>query len=260
MGAYFAGFALSELRAGDRVKSQIDFLRDFFLLFFFVAFGATLFFDSELGQIVVPETGSLLFVLGFSTLLALIAIIAHAVSLTMLGPLFGLTNRASSEMAILLTPLGEFVIIIALAAIPLLTKAEAAVLSPVAFLLILLTLFVFQPLYKRIDWHDRLTRRIPAFAPRPLTEQPVAPYTSEAREELHHLATNLLLIVCLAWVILLLYRAIPDVGIPIPFGRLAVAVVAFLFFGSIPLSRSARAFRKLWRLSIQKFNHARGAM
>ncbi len=254
LGAYFAGFALSELRAGNRVKQQIDFLRDFFLLFFFVAFGATLFFDSELGQIIVPQSGDLIFVIGFSLALTIIAILAHGISLTMLGPLFGLTNRASSEVAILLTPLGEFVIIIALAAIPLLNKPEAAMLSPIAFLLILLTLFVFQPLYKRIGLHDRITAQLPAFAPRPTTEQPIAQYTSEAREQLHSLMINLLLFVCLAWITVQLYQAIPDIGIQIPFGRATVAAVLFVFFASYPFFRAMKAAKKLWKHSMHELS------
>ncbi|MDO8624577.1 MAG: cation:proton antiporter, partial [Candidatus Diapherotrites archaeon] len=218
LGAYFAGFALSELKAGTRVKEQLEFLREFFLLFFFVAFGATLFFDPVLGIAILPPFADLLFVFGFTLILSCAAILAHAISLTMAGPLFGLTNRASSEVAVLLTPLGEFVIIIALAAIPLLGKTEAALLSPIAFLLILITLFVFQPLYRKLDLHDRLTRHIPAFAPRPLTEQAVRQYNDDGRHQIHELGFNLLVIVFFGWITMQLYSAVPDLGIPVPNG------------------------------------------
>ncbi len=246
LGAYFAGFALSELKAGEHVKRQLDFVREFFLLFFFVSFGATLFFDAEISAVVVPEITQLIFVVGFTLALSVIAILAHGISLTMAGPLFGLTNRASSEVAILLTPLGEFVIIIALAAIPLLSKDEAVLLSPVAFLLILLTLFVFQPLFKQVDLHDRLTAKVPAFAPRPTTETSPEQYTDEAREQLHSLGINLLLLSCLGWLTMKLYFAIPSLGIPIPLGREIVTALLFLFFGSVLILRAFRAGRKLF--------------
>jgi CPA2 family monovalent cation:H+ antiporter-2 len=250
LGAYFAGFALSELKAGERVKEQLEFLREFFLLFFFVAFGATLFFDSALGIAVLPPFADLLFVLGFTVLLATAAILAHGVSLTMAGPLFGLTNRASSEAAILLTPLGEFVIIIALAAIPLLGKTEATLLSPIAFLLILITLFVFQPLYRRLDLHDRLTRHISAFAPRPMVEEPVKQYTDEGRHQLHDLGFNLLILVCLSGLTMQLYGAVPELGIPIPNGRIAATGLLFLFFAVVPVRRCVRASRKLFAYAL----------
>src|SRR3989338_6028850 len=252
LGAYFAGFALSEFKAGEHVKKELNFLREFFLLFFFVAFGATLFFDAELGAVVVPEFSQLIFVTGFTVGLTIVAMIAHGASLTMFGPLFGLTNRASSEVAILLGPFGEFVIIIALAAIPLLSKSEATLLSPIAFLLILFTLFLFQPVYRRLDWHDRLTTRIPAFAPRPLVEEPVKQYSDEGRDALHSFGINLLIIILLAWITIQLYSAVPELGIPIPYGRLISTVILFAFFAVVPFFRVIRASRKLFHYSMNR--------
>lgn len=262
IGAYFAGFALSELKASEKIKHQISFLRDFFLLFFFVSFGSTLFFDASLGQVVLPPTGELLFLVGFSLLVSLGTLVVHAVALTVVGPLFNLTNRETSEIAVFLTPLGEFVIIIALAILPLVRQsnpAEALLLSPVAFLLILFTLFFFQPLYKRLDWHDRVTRRIPALAPRPKLLQPLPAYDSETRKLLGAAATNLLLVICLGWIIFLLYQAIPSVGIPVPYGRLFVAVVVFVVLGVYPFRKTVRALRKLWHLSCHNPNHHHSA-
>ncbi len=40
-GAYFAGFALSESAYGERIKRDLGVFKEFFILFFFVSFGAT---------------------------------------------------------------------------------------------------------------------------------------------------------------------------------------------------------------------------
>lgn len=255
LGAYFAGFALSELSAGERVKQQINFSRDFFLLFFFVAFGASLFFNAELQSVIIPSGDQLVFLVGLAVLLGVVSIIVHGVVLTILGPLFGITNRESSEMAILLSPLGEFVIIIAISVIPLLVASEALSLAPVAFLIILVTLLIFQPLWKRLDWHDKITSKIPAFAPRPQKEQHTKEYTPELLLQLKSLSKNLLLLLCLAWLTLQLYKAIPPLGVPLPFGRVLVTLVLFAFFGLVPLSRVLRAFRKIWHFSCQNPHH-----
>lgn len=255
LGAYFAGFALSELSAGERVKTQINFSRDFFLMFFFVAFGASLFFDPALQQIVLPPTSDLIFFVGLAALLGIVSVIAHGVVLTVFGPLFAITNHDSSEMAILLSPLGEFVIIIAISVIPLLAKAEALALAPIAFLVIMITLLIFQPLYKRLDWHDKITSKIPAFAPRLKTDHAVVHYDSESVGLLKSLAKNVLLIVCLVWITFQLYKAIPNLGIPIPFGRPVITAILFLFFAYVPFSRALRAFRKIWHLACHNPHH-----
>jgi CPA2 family monovalent cation:H+ antiporter-2 len=253
LGAYFAGFALSEFKAGEKVKKQIDFLRDFFILFFFVAFGASLFFNSELGKVAVPDPSHILFIAGFALLLSVLSIIMHAISLTIFGPVFSLTNRASSEIAIFLTPLGEFVIIISIAVLPLLGAAEASTLTATAFLLILMTLFMFQPLYKRIDLHEKLTALLPALAPKVKTEKPLVQHNPESLKYLHDFGINLILLLCLIWITPMLFVAIPDLGIPIPYGRAIVTGALFAFLALLPMARCARAFRKLWNISAYGF-------
>jgi len=249
LGAYFAGFALSELKAGEKVKKQIDFLRDFFILFFFVAFGASLFFNKNLGQVMLPDSSQLLFIILFSFLLSVLSIILHAISLTIFGPIFSLTNRASSEIAIFLTPLGEFVIIISIAMVPLLSASEASTLTATAFLIILMTLFMFLPLYKRIDLHDKITSYIPALAPRIQREAPVMQHNPESLKHLHDFGVNLILILCLIWITPMLYFAIPGLGIPVPYGRVIVAVALFTFMAVVPVFRCARALRKMLSMS-----------
>lgn len=251
IGAYFAGFALSELKAGEKVKKQLHFLRDFFLLFFFVAFGATIFFDPELQQVVIPPLNELVFLFFFTGILTLAIITINAVIFTIFGPLFGLTNRASSEVAVFLTPLGEFVIIIAISVLPLLKGTEAAFISPIAFLSILWSLLIFQPLYKRLDMHDKITSRLPALAQRPTTEQPAKVYTHESIEILKMFGLNLFILLCLSWITVLLYKAIPVLGIQVPFGRPITTVLVFLFFAIIPLAGIFNSTKKLWRMAAQ---------
>jgi CPA2 family monovalent cation:H+ antiporter-2 len=248
IGAYFAGFALSELKAGEKVKGQIDFLRDFFLLFFFVAFGTSLFFDTVVGHVVFPPLGQLVFLVGLGIVLTIGAIVGHALVFTVFGPLFGLTNRSASEVAIFLTPLGEFVVIIAISAVTVLKGTEAALLAPIAFMLILFTLFVFQPLYKKLDWHDRITNRIPSLAPRPRTEETVPVHTPESLKLLRDIALNLFILLCLVWIAALLYKAIPEMGISFPYGRLLVTIVLVLFIAVKPIAKINRDARKLWHL------------
>ncbi|MFH0954756.1 MAG: cation:proton antiporter [Candidatus Micrarchaeota archaeon] len=258
LGAYFAGFALSELSVGEKVKEQIGFSRDFFLMFFFVSFGASLFYNSVSQTITFPAIDQLVFLVGLSIVLGIVSIIVHGVVLTMMGPLFNISNRESSEMAILLSPLGEFVIIIAISIIPILAVTESLSLAPIAFLLILATLLIFQPLYNHLNWHDRITQKIPAFASRVHTEQPKTEHSSESIQWLKTLAKNLLLLVCLAWLTLQLYRAIPTIGIPIPFSREIFTVLVFAFFAYIPVSRSLRAFRKIIHAAQPSHYHHHG--
>jgi CPA2 family monovalent cation:H+ antiporter-2 len=255
IGAYFAGFALSELKAGEKVKGQIDFLRDFFLLFFFVAFGTSLFYDSALGQTVFPAANQLFSLVLFGLALTVFAIAGHAIIMTVFGPLFGLTNRSSSEVAVLLTPLGEFVVIIAISAVTVLKGTEAALLAPIAFMLILFTLFVFQPLYKKLDWHEKITGNLPSLAPRPKTEEKAPVYTPESIQLLRDISLNLFILLCLGWIAALLYNAIPPIGIDFPYARLLVTIVLVLFIAVKPIAKINRSAKKLWHLGCTNPTH-----
>ncbi len=255
IGAYFAGFALSELHAGHRIKEQIGFIRDFFLLFFFVAFGSTLFYDTGLGRVVLPESGELAFLVGIVVLLVALVLLVRSTVFTVIGPLFGLSNRSNSQIAILLMPLGEFVIIIAIAVLPAISSAEGAILAPIAFLLIMLTLLIFEPLNKQLDLHDRLTSKIPALAPRPVIEKPALEPSPESDRQFRDMGLNLGILLCLVVIANKLYWAIPDLGTGVAHGRTIVAVALLLIFGFIPLRRVWRALRKLWQLARTEYAH-----
>ncbi len=248
LGAYFAGFALSELSVGQKVKSQINFSRDFFLLFFFVAFGASLFYNTEITAAQIPTLSEFIGLVTLAGILGIASIIVHAVILTIFGPVFGITNRESSQMAILLSPLGEFVIIITISILPLLAASEALVLAPIAFLIILITLLLFQPLYSRLELHDKITAMIPALAPR-IQKPHIQEHTPESINWLKSLAKNILLVICLAWITMQLYKAVPTLGIQVPYGRLAVAVILFAVFAYVPSTKALRALRKLLHYS-----------
>ncbi|HZX20488.1 MAG TPA: cation:proton antiporter [archaeon] len=256
IGAYFAGFALSELRAGEKIKHQISFVRDFFLLFFFVSFGASLFFNKELNQIILPQTEQLFLIVGLAAILAIAIVVVNAVIFSVVGPLFSLTNRQSSEVAIFLTPLGEFVIIIAISVIPILPPFESAILSATAFLIILFTLLIFQPLYKNLDLHEKLTSMVPSIVPRPGMAKPVQEHTPESLKHLHDFGVNLILILCIGWIAMQLYGAIPEIGIPIPYGRAMVAFLLMVFFAAPLALKSIKALKKLWHISIGAHRHA----
>lgn len=258
IGAYFAGFALSELHAGHRIKEQIGFIRDFFLLFFFVAFGSTLFYDASAGHVVFPPMNELVFIGTLVLLLVAVVVIVRSALFTVIGPLFGLSNRSNSQIAILLMPLGEFVIIIAISVLPALSNSEAAMLSPIAFLLIMVTLVIFQPLNKKLDLHDRLTAFIPALAPRPVIEQPAIEHTPESIKHLQDLAFNALIALCLAVIAGKLYDAIPDLGTGIPHARAIVTGLLLFGFAFVPLRRATRALRKFLQLATRPLKPSSG--
>ncbi|MDO8626904.1 MAG: cation:proton antiporter, partial [Candidatus Diapherotrites archaeon] len=163
LGAYFTGFALNATKAGDRIKKDVNFLRDFFLVFFFVAFGTTIFFDKAAGGIVFPDIQTLIFLVLLCLGLSLGIIIINMFVFAVFGPLFGLSRQDSSTTAILLVPLGEFVVIIATTTAVLFQGTESSLLSPIAFMLIAMTVIVFQPLYNFVDLHRKIVSFLPNF-------------------------------------------------------------------------------------------------
>lgn len=244
IGAYFAGFALSETESGNKIKKDVGFLRDFFLLFFFVSFGTTLFFDPALNAVVLPSLDGLLFIITLAVGLGIAALTMHSLSTRIFGAAFGLSAEDSSLSAILLFPLGEFVVIIATVAVVVFSGSEQALLRPLAFLLILATVMLFQPIYNFRALHQKIMSLIPR-----LPEQKKAtiikqhtPYTLKLVKEI---GKNLFIVLCLAWVAVLLYKAIPELGVPVPYGRLAMTVALFVFFASVPTFLAARAFRRI---------------
>ncbi|MBN1940761.1 MAG: cation:proton antiporter [Candidatus Diapherotrites archaeon] len=246
LGAYFAGFALAETQSGQKIKADVGFLRDFFLVFFFVAFGSTLFFNPVTGQMAIPAPNELLFLIGMCLALAIGAIIAHGAASHLFGGFFGLSRKDASLSSIMLVPLGEFVVIIATAAALVFSGTEATLLSPIAFLLILITVIIFQPLYNSRHLHERLFSLLPhpTKEPKKSALKHHTPYTLQQFEQI---ALHGFVILCFAWVAVLLYSELPDFGFPLPHSRLLIGIIIFLFFASYPGMKALSALRNIVR-------------
>jgi len=253
LGAYFAGFALAETDSGERIKKDVGFLRDFMLVFFFVAFGTTLFFNTSTQMIEVPELNTLFFIGGIAIAISLSAILVHSVVTHLFGGMFGLTREDSSLMAIMLIPLGEFVIIIATSSLKVLTGFESTIISPIAFMLILFTVIVFQPIYNIRETHQKIFSLLPSLFSRktPVTTT-IHEHTSETIEQLKKFGGNLFVVLCFAWVTILLYESIPRLGIPIIYSRQVTAFILFCFFASFPFYAAMKALKKLLQHAMQK--------
>ncbi|MDD5163103.1 MAG: cation:proton antiporter [Candidatus ainarchaeum sp.] len=245
LGAYFAGFALAETDSGHRTKKDVEFVRDFFLVFFFVAFGTTLFYSIEAGQLMLPAFESLVFLGGLCILLAISALIAHSVSTHLFGGFFGLNRKDSTLAAILLVPLGEFVVIIANTAIAakIFSGTEATLLAPIAFLVILVTVVIFQPLYSLRAFHEKIFSMLPH--PESQKESKLRPHDSFSIKQLKKLALNLFVILCFAWVAVLLYQELPRFGVPILYSRQITTAIIFLFFAAYPAINCFLAIKNL---------------
>lgn len=246
IGAYFAGFALSETLSGERIKKDVGFLRDFFLVFFFVGFGTSLFYDHALNEVVLPSLQQFGFIAGLSVVLGGCAITAHSVASRTFGPVFGLKPEDSSLMAILLSPLGEFVVIIATVTIAagVLATTEATLIGPLAFILIITTLIIFQPLYNARELHQKTFGFLPSISATPKKEA-MQQEEQYAKKQLKDAAINFFVVACFAWVTVLLYNDLPKFGVPIVYSREATAFLVFAFFASVPFFKAMRALKRL---------------
>ncbi len=250
LGAHFAGFALAETKAGNRIKKDINFLRDFFLVFFFVSFGTTIFFSHEAGTVVIPDLPTLISMLGLAALLVFAGTIVHGMVFTLFGPLFGLKRgEDTSGPAILMGPLGEFVVIIATSAVVLLQGNEAFLLPTVAFLIIAVSVIIFQPMYSGISLHRRIFGLLPRIFPDRVETQ-IVKHNSETIEYMKKIAVNLFVVLAMGWVALLLFNQIPRLGVPLPFGRETTTALVFVVFSALPLVRAFRAAKHI----IKKFH------
>ncbi|HIH21944.1 MAG: cation:proton antiporter [Candidatus Diapherotrites archaeon] len=250
LGAYFAGFALAETRAGGRIKRDVSFMRDFFLVFFFVGFGTTIFYNAGAITQALPSIETLASIGTIAALLAVAALLAHFFIFTIFGGLFGMSKEDSSLSAILLGPLGEFVVIIATAAILVVPASEKPIVPILAFLLIIITVFVFEPLYNIRRAYEKIASLIPSFSKR--EHAVVESHTSYSLQQLKSFAWNLFVILCLAWLTIVLYKQLPTFGFPLPYARQVNAIVIFLFFAIAPTVRALIALKNLVKHSRHK--------
>ena len=252
IGAYFAGFALSETNSGERIKKDVSFLRDFFLVFFFVGFGTTLFFDEAVDKVVIPEIGGLLYIAGLALSLGIIAITAHSIASRVFGKIFRLNEEDSTLMAVLLSPLGEFVVIIATVAAGILAAKENNVVGPLAFMLIIMTLIIFQPLYNARKIHQRVFGALPALQlPQKVALEEKKEPSAEARH-MRDMALNIFVIFCFAYITYILYNDLPRFGVPIVYSREITSVAILLFFAMSPGIKAGKAAKRLWKAIAEK--------
>ena len=145
LGAYFAGFALSETKYSDEIKKELGFFKNFFILFFFVSFGASVLIPTVLTKMLI--LGVVLFI-GYVVLKLLVY--------GFFGVALGLNVLSSLSVASITMSLGEFGIIIASSAaalnvggVPLFPNSSDLIL--VAFVLIVLTTVVSPFIFERVD-------------------------------------------------------------------------------------------------------------
>ncbi|MFH0713877.1 MAG: cation:proton antiporter [Candidatus Micrarchaeota archaeon] len=149
LGAYFAGFALAETGFADRIKREFSFLRELFLLFFFVSFGS---------KVLLPHSVTLIvFVLVLVALYCIVKIFSYGV----FGTAIGLNIPSSVAIGAIMIPIGEFGILIASAAeklnAPNCVAAGSCLIGnsgdllSIAFSLTILTTLIGPFIFDRID-------------------------------------------------------------------------------------------------------------
>ena len=240
LGAYFAGMALAETAYGNRIKRELGFFREFFVLFFFVSFGTTVFYDSAAGAALLPAASQLLPLLAVAVALVFVYILGSLFAFTISGLALGFDKYAMSNVSMLLIPLGEFVIIIALASKNLLPTEVYNSVTSIAFLLIILTAPVAPFMY---DNSRRIIDALFSFFPRK-AEQAIDAVGRGARNaekafadslfqaqysrELEKIFWSIIIIASIFYLSFLLNEQVPDLGINVPFftRKVSVSLVA----------------------------------
>ncbi|MDD4128207.1 MAG: cation:proton antiporter [Candidatus ainarchaeum sp.] len=252
LGAYFAGFALAETKYGSKIKKDVGFLRDFMLVFFFVTFGTMIFYNTSTSLLEVPQLSTLIFIGGIALAVSIGIVFVNGVVFHIFGPPFGLSKKDSALIAIMLIPLGEFVIIIAKSSMVALNGAESALISSLAFLMILSTVIIFQPLYNLRELHEKFFSIFPSIGKAPIENIIIVEKTNELSELIKKFAGNFLVVLCFAWITILLYEAIPRFGVPIIYSRQITSILIFCFFASWPAFQAFKSLRKLFILGLKQ--------
>jgi Kef-type K+ transport system membrane component KefB len=133
LGAYFAGIALAETRYAKRIKREVALPKEFFLLFFFAAFGAS---------VMLPESAGILAV---AVGLTAAYIVLKLFVFRRLGPVVGVDAKIAGAVGKMLLPVSEFGVVL----VVLLQKnlaASAAVVNVNALLEIAFTAIIITTL------------------------------------------------------------------------------------------------------------------
>lgn len=236
LGAYFAGMALAETAYGERIKRELGFFREFFVLFFFVSFGTTVFYDSAAGATILPALSGLLPLVSVAAALVFVYVLGSLLAFTIAGLAMGFDKYSMSEVSMLLIPLGEFVIIIALASKELMPLAVYNSVVTIAFLLILFTAPITPFMYEN---SRRIIDALFSFFPRK-AQQAVdaagrgarnaekafadAVFQTQYARELEKIFWSVVIIASIVYLSFLLNEQVPDLGVNVPFFTRKVSV------------------------------------
>ncbi|NYZ78385.1 cation:proton antiporter [Candidatus Micrarchaeota archaeon] len=146
LGAYFAGFALAETAYAERIKRELGFFRDFFILFFFVSFGA---------KVALPSTPMILVILA---VMLVCYVISKIFVYGTLGTALGMNQLSAVTTGLIMMSIGEFSIIIAAASASLLPHAGDVL--GLAFLLVISTTILSPALFNRKEKITELFARL----------------------------------------------------------------------------------------------------
>ncbi len=159
LGAYFAGFALSESKFGERIKKEIGFFREFFILFFFVTFGASAVLPTTMESVALLA----MLVIGYFLVMIL--------SFGVMGMALGFHPNDAVKMGLAHAVIGEFSLIIAGSARELSEKGALAgqlahinEIVSLAFTLTIVTSLVMPFLYAN---HEKIAKVLVSLYPAP---------------------------------------------------------------------------------------------
>jgi hypothetical protein len=188
---------------------------------------------------------------GMALLLVVSAFVSHLLAVSIFGPRFRISRQNAGTIAILLLPLGEFVIIIASVSSKILQGAESAYVSVLGFLLIAISLILFQPLYSGSGKIARIVRLIPEPF-RMKTAATIRPHTPYTLSLAKKASVNAFVILCFAWMTILLYEQLPRFGVPILFSREVTAFIIFAFFAAVPFRNMLKALKRLMLIGMRE--------
>ncbi len=239
LGAYFAGFALAESEFGERIKKEVGFFREFFILFFFVSFGAAAS---------VPSSPSI-----FLLMLALVAayVVVMTVSFGVMGSALGFSPSSAVTMGLTLAAIGEFSLIIAGFARKLSEAGPLASQLPhagdilsLAFLLTVATSFLMPFLFNRSEQITRVFLLLyPPFARKAMEgigrgmraleqtgKEPV--FKSHAARALQALAGNFIIVIAIVYISSLKEVQVPVEGIPFlpPYATMGMLILPLVIW------------------------------
>jgi len=145
LGAFFAGVALSEVAAASRIERELEMLKRFFVLVFFISIG--LFYAP------VITFRSILLALGL-----LVAQVTAVLAATIVAPFVGLTIRSAARLFILDLPVGEFSLFFAATASMVGIEGAQEILGAV-FILVFITAAISNKLFEKEEKVLDLLRR-----------------------------------------------------------------------------------------------------